>query len=151
MGCARQMAFTGPLLCGPSRHAAQPRLVLLILLALGLRALVPVGFMPATDGTFSVTICTDGFPPALLPEQKSTHDGMGMPMPQPHHQQGHGDADGDSFCAFTTGFSSAPPPLLVVALGLLIVCLGVVFTRVVAPAGIRLVHIPQARAPPACT
>ena len=135
------MVFTGPLLCGPSRHAAQPRLILLILLALALRALIPVGFMPAMDGTFSVSICTDGFPPALLP---------GMPMPQPHHQQGHGDADGDSFCAFTTGFSSAPPPLLVVALGLLIVCLGVVLTRVVAPAGIRLVHIPQARAPPAC-
>jgi hypothetical protein len=132
MGCARQMAFTGPLLCGPSRRIARPRLLLLILLAVGLRVLVPVGFMPATDGTLSVMVCPDGFPPT--PQQ---------------HQQGHGDADGDVYCALTAGFSSAPPPLLVVALALLVVCLGVVFTRLPTPVGIRLVHIPQARAPPA--
>jgi hypothetical protein len=136
MGCARQMAFTGPLLCGPSRRAANPRLLLLLLLAVALRVLVPVGFMPATDGTLSVMICPDGFPPA----------------PQQHQQgpqQGHADADGDAYCALTTGFSSAPPPLLVVALALLSVCLGVVLTRVPAPAGSRFVHIPQARGPPA--
>lgn len=127
------MAFTGPLLCGPSRRAARPQLLLLILLAVGLRVLIPVGFMPATDGTLSVMICPDdGFPSA------------------PHQlHQGHGDADGDVYCALTTGFSSAPPALLVVALGLLIACLGVVLTQVPAPVGIRLVHIPQARAPPA--
>lgn len=142
------MTFTGPLFCGPSRLAARPRLVLLFLLVLGLRALIPVGFEPAADGTFSLTVCPHGFPPGLLPQQEMMHDGTGMPMPQPHHQ-GHGDADGDSYCAFTTGFSSAPAPLLVVAPELLIACLGVVFTRVSAPAGIRLVHIPQARAPPA--
>jgi hypothetical protein len=134
MGCARQMAFMGPLLCGPSRRAARPRLLLLILLAVGLRMLVPVGFMPAVDGTLSVMMCPDGLPP--VPQQ---------------HQQGHGDADGDVYCALTTGFSSAPPPLLVVALGLLIVCLGVVLTRVPAPVGNRFVHIPQARGPPAPT
>ena len=126
------MAFTGPLLCGPSRRAARPRLLLFLLLAVALRSLVPVGFMPAADGTLSVMICPDDFPPA--PQQ---------------HQQGHGDADGDAYCAFTTGFSSAPPPVLVVALGLLIVCLGVVFTPLPAPVGNRFVHIPQARGPPA--
>jgi hypothetical protein len=126
------MTFPGPLLCGPSRRPASPRLLLLILLAVGLRTLIPVGFMPAADGTLSVMICPDGFPP--VPQQ---------------HQQGHGDADGDAYCALTTGFSSAPPPLLVVALGLLIACLGVVFTPVPTPVGNRLVHIPQARAPPA--
>jgi hypothetical protein len=148
MGCARQMAFTGPLLCGPSRHPAQPRLVLLILLALALRALVPVGFMPATDGTFSLMICTDGFPPSLLP-QTMTPDGKGMPMPQPDQHHGDGDANDGGYCALTTGFSSAPPPLLVVAFALLVACLGVVLTQVPVPAGIRLVHIPQARGPPA--
>jgi hypothetical protein len=126
------MAFTGPLLCGPSRRAARPRLLLLLLLAVGLRVLVPVGFMPATDGTLSVMICPDGFPP--VPQQ---------------HQQGHGDADGDAYCSLTTGFSSAPPPLLVVALALFVVCLGVVFTLVPAPVGNRFVHIPPARGPPA--
>jgi len=132
MGSARQMAFTGPLLCGPSRRAARPRLLLFLLLVAVLRFLVPVGFMPAADGTFSVTICRDGFPPS--PQQ---------------HQQGHGDADGDAFCALTIGFSSAPPPVLVVALALLIVCLGVVSTPLPAPVGNRSVHIPQARGPPA--
>jgi hypothetical protein len=134
MGCARQMTFTGPLLCWPSRRAARPRLLLLLLLAVGLRTLVPVGFMPATDGTLSVMICPDGFPPG--PQQ---------------HQQGHGDADGDVYCGLTTGFSSAPPLPLVVALALLIICLGTVLTRVPAPAGNRSVHIPQARGPPAPT
>jgi hypothetical protein len=133
MGCARQMAFTGPLLCGPSRRAARPRLLLLLLLAVGLRTLIPVGFMPASDGTLSVMICPDdGFPSG--PQQ---------------HQQRHGDADGDVYCALTTGFSTAPPPPLVVALVLLIACLGVVLTRVPAPAGNRFVHVPQARGPPA--
>lgn len=127
------MAFTGPLLCGPSRRIARPRLLLLTLLAVSLRVLVPVGFMPATDGTFSVMVCPDdGFPPG------SQHD-----------QQGHPDADGDVYCALTVGFSSAPPPLLVLALGLLIVCLGVVSIPRPAPVGSRLVRIPQARGPPA--
>ncbi len=132
MGCARQMAFTGPLLCGPSRRAARPRLLLLLLLAVGLRTLVPVGFMPATDGTFSVMVCPDDFQSGLQ-----------------QHQQGHVDADGDVYCSLTTGFSSAPPPPLVVALVLLVVCLGVVLTRVPAPVGHRFVHLPQARGPPA--
>ncbi|MGH8298785.1 MAG: hypothetical protein ACRES6_05810 [Steroidobacteraceae bacterium] len=149
MSCARQIAFSGPLLSGPPRRAAWPRLALLILAVYALRALVPIGFMPADNGSLSLTICTDGFPPALLPEHKTMQDGNGMPMPQPHHR-GHGDTgDGDAYCAFTMGFSSAPPPLLVVAFALLLVCLGLVLSPVAVPAGIRLVHVPQARAPPA--
>src|SRR5579872_7101848 len=147
MGCARQMAFSGPLLAGPSRHAACPRLVLLVLLALAVRALVPVGFMPAEDGTLSLTICTDGFPPALS-EKMMMEDGKGKPGPQPQHPADP-DSNNGGYCAFTTGFSSAPPPLMVAAFALLVVCLGVVLTRVPAPAGVRLVHTPQARAPPA--
>jgi len=112
-----------------------------------LRALIPVGFMPAEDGTLSLVICPGGFPPALLRVQKTMQDDMGMPMPQPHHS-GHGIMD-DGYCVFTTGFSFAPPPLLVAALVLLLACIALVRTRVAAPAGIRLVHLPQARAPPA--
>jgi hypothetical protein len=118
-----------------------------ILLVFALRALIPIGFMPASDGTLSLMICPGGLPLAFLPDQKTMQDGMGMPMPQPHHH-GHGVMD-DGFCAFTTGFSSAPPPLLMALLALLIASLGVVLTRVAVPAGIRLVHVPQARAPPA--
>jgi len=148
MGRSRQIAFSGPLIAGPSRRAGSPRIVLLVLLALGLRALIPIGFMPAADGTFSLMICPAGFPAALLPQRKTLQDGMGMPMPQPHHHPGQGVMDG-AYCVFTTGFSSAPPPLLVAALGLLIACVGVVLTRVWALVDVRFVYIPQARAPPA--
>ncbi|MDE2449841.1 MAG: hypothetical protein KGO22_12770 [Gammaproteobacteria bacterium] len=132
-----------------SQRAARTRLVALALLAFALRALIPIGFMPAGDGTFSLLICPGGLPPALLPGQKMLHDDMGMPMPQPEHHHGHGVMD-DGYCIFTTGFSPAPPPLLLAALALLVAILGVGSSRVSAPAGIRLVHVPQARAPPAC-
>lgn len=128
-------------------RATRKRLIAAILLALALRTLIPIGFMPAGDGTLSLMICPGGFPPALLPQQETMQDDMGMPVPQPH-PGGHGVMD-DGYCAFTTGFSAAPPPLLLAALLLLIACVGVVLTRVLMPAGIRFVHIPQARAPPA--
>jgi hypothetical protein len=37
-----------------------------LLVALVVRALIPAGFMPATDRPFSFQICPDGFPAALL-------------------------------------------------------------------------------------
>ncbi|MGH8180723.1 MAG: DUF2946 family protein, partial [Steroidobacteraceae bacterium] len=119
------------------------------LLALALRALIPIGFMPAGDGTLSLMICPGGFPSALLPQEKSPQEGMGMPMPQPHHSgSGHGAMEA-GYCVFTTGFSSAPPPPLMAPFFVLLACLGFVLARVAAPGGIRLVHVPQARAPPA--
>jgi hypothetical protein len=134
--------------CAGTR-ATRQRLVVAVLLALALRALIPIGFMPAGDGTLSLMICPGGFPPELLPEQKTMQDDMGMPMPQqPQHHSGQGVMD-DGFCVFTTGFGAAPPPLLVAALVLLLACLGVVLTRVATPAGVRFVYIPQARGPPA--
>jgi hypothetical protein len=134
--------------CGGTR-ATRQRLVVAVLLALALRALIPIGFMPAGDGTLALMICPAGFPLALLPEQQTMRDDMGMPMPQqPQHHGGQGVMD-DGFCVFTTGFGAAPPPPLLATLVLLLACLGVVLTRVVTPAGVRLVHIPQARAPPA--
>lgn len=120
-----------------------------MLLALALRALIPIGFMPAGDGTLSLMICPGGLSPALLPQEKSPQDGMGMPMPQPHHAgSGHGAMEA-GYCVFTTGFSSAPPSPLLAPFFVLLACLGFVIARVAAPAGIRLVHVPQARAPPA--
>lgn len=118
-----------------------------MLVALALRALIPIGFMPAGDGTLSLMICPGGFPPALLPQQRTMPDGMGMPVPQPHHP-GHGLME-DGSCVFTTGFAAAPPPLLAAAFVLRLACRGVAITRMAAPAGSRLVPIPQARAPPA--
>ncbi|MGA7539288.1 MAG: DUF2946 family protein [Steroidobacteraceae bacterium] len=119
--------------------------MLCALLAFGLRALIPIGFMPAADGTLSLMICPGGFPPELLPPEKTLSGGMGMPMPGRH---GHGLME-DGFCIFTTGFSAAPPPLLLAALLLLLAVVTVIVTSMPALIGIRRVNIPQARAPPA--
>lgn len=121
------------------------RLTRAVLLAFALRALIPLGFMPAGDGTLSLMICPGGLPAGLLQASPMPMSG-GMPTPQQHH--GHGSAD-QSYCAFTTGFSSAPPPLLLVNLLLLFTLAALIAVTVLAPAGIRLVHLPQARAPPA--
>jgi hypothetical protein len=109
------------------------RLLAAVLLALALRSLIPVGFMPATDGSLSLIMCHDGFPPALL---------------SGHGSHGHGVRDNDH-CGFCTGFSAAPPSQLPAALVLLLAGMAAVAVALAAPAGIRLVHLPQARAPPA--
>src|SRR6185312_10582136 len=137
-----------PLLLTLSGRRSRTRLLPVILLVFALRALIPLGFMPASDGTLSLMICPGGLPLALLPQEKTMQDGMGTPVPQPHHH-GHGVME-DGFCAFTTGCSPAPPALLLLSvLALLIASLGVALPRVAVPAGTRLVHVPQARAPPA--
>lgn len=153
----------------PSR-ALRARLVFAVLLAFALRAAIPVGFMPAADGSLSLVICPGGLPAGLLPDRgmgQGMGQGVGQGMPHgigngaahsmslfggmqtPAHQhRGHGSMD-TGYCAFTTGFSSAPPPPLLAALLLLLLaCVALLAVSVPAPAGIRLVHVPQARAPP---
>lgn len=142
MGNARDLSGIARLLVVPSR-TARARLVYAMLLAFALRAVIPIGFMPASDGSFSLMICPAGFPAALLPAESMPMTG-GMPMSA---QQHHGLGD-EGYCVFTTGFSSAPPPLLLVAFFLLLSCIAVIVVTVLAPGGIRLVHLPQARAPP---
>jgi hypothetical protein len=122
-------------------------LLALALLAFGLRALIPIGFMPSADGTLSLMICPGGFPLELLRQAKPAADGMGMPRPMPD-RQGHGLMQ-DGFCVFTSGLSAGPPPLILATLYLLLAILAIVLTLMPAPAGIRLVRLPQARAPPA--
>lgn len=135
-----------PRVLAGSGRTARARLLCFVLLAFALRALIPVGFMPASDGSLSLMICPAGFPAALLPGGSMPMSG-GMPMPV-HQHHGHGLTD-EGYCAFTTGFSSAPPPLLLAALFLLLSCIAVITATAPAPAGIRLAHLPQARAPPA--
>jgi hypothetical protein len=152
MSHARHIGMRIPRLLTRPGRAARARLVFAILLAFALRAVIPLGFMPAEDGSLSLMICPAGFPAALL-AGKSMPMSDGMPMPahqQPGQGAGHGATD-DGYCAFTTGFSSAPPPLLLAVLFLLLSCVAIVAVTVLAPAGIRLVHVPQARAPPAAT
>jgi hypothetical protein len=46
-----------------------------LLIALALRALIPAGFMPATDRPFSFQICPDGYPAHLLKSAQGASDG----------------------------------------------------------------------------
>lgn len=123
------------------------RLIRAVLLAFALRALIPLGFMPAGDGTLSLMICPAGLPAGLLPAMGKSMSMSGGPIPQPRHPD-HALIS-DAYCAFTSGFSAAPPPLLTATLLLLLALVALTAVRVLAPAGIRLVHLPPARAPPA--
>ena len=127
------------------RCAARSRLVALVLLAFALRSLIPIGFMPAGDGTLSLMICPGGL---SVPRAAGMPMPGGAPMPAAHSHHGNRLMD-EGYCGFTTGFSSAPPPLLLATLLLLLSYIAVIAAAVLAPAGIRLVHLPQARAPPA--
>jgi hypothetical protein len=50
----------------------------LLVVALALRALIPVGFMPGGNGQLALQICPEGFPAALLqPSGHHHHDGQG--------------------------------------------------------------------------
>lgn len=152
MGYSRTIGTGTPrLLMRPSR-TIRARLAFVALLAFGLRALIPVGFMPSSDGSLSLMICPGGLPAGLLPDTRMSDSGGmrmsgGMQMPA-HQHPGHSLLD-EGYCAFTTGFSSAPPPLLLAAALLLLSFVAVVSSTVLPPGGIRLVHLPQARAPPA--
>src|SRR5690349_21541548 len=55
-----------------------------LLVALVVRALIPAGFMPATDRPLSFQICPDGFPAALLGDATGISAGH-EPEPATHH------------------------------------------------------------------
>ncbi len=152
MGYARNIGTGIPRLLVRPGRAIRARLVFAALLAFALRALIPVGFMPASDGSLSLMICPGGLPADLF-SGRSMPASAGMPMsggmPMPAHQHPSHSLLDEGYCAFTTGFSSAPPPLLLAAVFLLLSCVAVVALTVLPPGGVRLVHLPQARAPPA--
>ncbi len=111
-----------------------------MLLAFALRAIIPLGFMPAADGSLSLMICPGGLAPGILPAGKV--GSMPVAMGTPGHPS-HG------YCIFTTAFSAAPPALFLAALFLLLAVIAIVVVKAPALVGIRLIYLPQARAPPA--
>ncbi len=120
------------------RGSSRPLLVVLALLGLGLRALIPVGFDPA-PGSFGVVLCPEAFPPGFLATSAHSRT-AGSTGGRPTHE---------SPCTFCN--SPNPGPLSLTAI--LAPRISMVATWSVAafapgPTGIRVVHIPQARAPP---
>jgi len=74
-------------------HANNRRWVISVLLVtLLVRALIPAGFMPASDRPLSFQICPDGFPAALLaatPADPQHHEGSGDIHAAHHHPGGN--------------------------------------------------------------
>lgn len=115
-------------------EASRKLLAGVMLLAFLVRAVVPVGFMPASDQPFSIEICPEGFPAHLLAQ--SLH----------HH---HGGAHwGAEHCVFGSACAGGPlshHPLLTHAASAMFVFAA---PRVAAAIPVRLVHLPQVRGPP---
>jgi hypothetical protein len=133
----------------------------ILLAAFASFALIPPGFMPASGRPFSLEICPEGLPSgmlALLEPSEADSAGRGaMGMPEDSTAAHHGGLHGahhhtssqSDHCVFGTACGAAPlphhpphgdfsaaPPLLAAAL---------------TPIGaaVRVVHLPQPRAPPA--
>jgi hypothetical protein len=96
-------------------------LISLVLLALAVRALVPAGFMPATDRPFSFEICPDGFPAQLLHQgseavhQHHHHDAQndGSSQSSTPGSHDHGAARAEH-CVFAAAASVGPAPQIAV-------------------------------------
>lgn len=122
---------------GPSGNRGRQLLAALMLVAFAVRALVPAGFMPASGGAFSIEICPEGFAAQLLP-----HGG--------HHPAG-GSPTHTEHCVFGSAGASGPLRQLA-ALGAIALLQHAPAARLIAaPTAVRLVHLPQARGPPAAT
>jgi hypothetical protein len=95
-----------------SRNSRQ-WLISALLLALVTRALIPAGFMPATDRPLSFQICPDGFPAQLLASSQDPHAhhhgaGHGAGAEEPastHHQH---SAAGNEHCVFAAAAAAGP-------------------------------------------
>ena len=106
----------------------------IMLLAFVARALVPQGFMPASDRSLSLEICPDGFPVQFLAH--SAH----------HHMPSHSNTE---HCVFGSASASGPVPH-VPPLACLSLARRTPVTQTDAGAiRVQLVYLPHARAPPA--
>ena len=119
----------------PSNKATRKLISAVLLLAFALRALIPPGFMPATDRPFMVEICPEGFPAELLMLGGHHHHHGG-----PHSQTEH--------CVFGTACASGPPSHLALLTHRSPTKLVRAAARVAVAASVRLVYLPHVRGPP---
>lgn len=127
----------------------------IMLVAFASRALVPLGFMPASDRPFSIEICWEGFPAGILAHGEPPHaDSMGMDsmsaesMPAGAHHHHSGNPSHSEHCVFGTACGAGPISHLPL-LGNLSSAQQLRAVAFVSIAdAVRLVHLPQPRAPP---
>lgn len=114
---------------------ARARMVAVILLAVTLRTLIPPGFMPASDGSLSLTLCPDGLPAWFLPH----------PLESAHHGRGHSRTD---HCIFCSGCPAGLLPAASVLPPVRPLPLYAVAIRESYPNAFAGVSFPRARSPP---
>jgi hypothetical protein len=124
----------------------------IMLVALASRVLIPPGFMPASDRAFWLQICWDGLPAGLLAQLEPGHtDSMGMDsMPAPpmgsHHP--HGGASQSEHCVFGIACSAGTLPHLPLPGDFSSAQLLSAAAFASIAFAVRVVHLPQPRAPP---
>jgi hypothetical protein len=114
----------------PFKRSTRELIASIALAALVFRALVPAGFMPASDQPFSIEICRGGFL-AQLP----SHDAPGSLS---HFE----------YCLFCCGSAAGSAPQIAVAFSVFHVNSGPVFTFEPSPINVQFIHVPQPRGPP---
>src|SRR5687767_4511878 len=83
-----------------------------LLLAVALRALVPVGYMPSAERPFTLQLCPDSFPVHLLAPAHHSHIASDEQRSPPATEDGaHRHSSGlPEHCLFGAAFSAAAPP-----------------------------------------
>jgi hypothetical protein len=142
MARLRHIVTPGSPFAGRRWRDSRVSLLRVVLAAFALRALIPIGFMPAADGSLSLQMCDEDLPARLLPHAADgALHGQAMPAGPGHHS--HSD-----HCPFCGGTTPAPGPLLLALACAVWVAIATVAIAVSFRALIRLLHVPQARAPP---
>jgi hypothetical protein len=142
----------------------------IMLVAFASRAFIPPGFMPASDRPFSLEICWEGFPAEMLAHGEPAHagsmgmdsmgmdsmgvDSMGMDstfhrgLLQGAHHHHSGNPSQSEHCAFGTACSAGPIPHLPLPSDISSSqqLRAVAFVSIAL--AVRLVLLPQPRAPP---
>lgn len=154
----------------PRKRNGRTLIAGILLVAFALRALIPPGFMPAADRPFSFDICWEGFPADMLAHGGPPHtDSMDMgsmdmgsmdmhAMSEPTtshraplagaHRHHSGSPAHPEHCVFGTACSAGPTPHLPL-LSVISSARQLRSDALVSVAGaVRLVHLPQSRAPP---
>jgi hypothetical protein len=129
----------------------------LMLVTFVLRALIPPGFMPASSGLLSLEICWEDFPAGVLAQGGPPHahptgmDSMGMDpmgMRGGAHRHSSGGPSHREHCVFGTACSAGPIHHLPLPSDVSFAQLLLPVSLVSVAGDVRLVHLPQPRAPP---
>jgi hypothetical protein len=136
------------ILCKRNRRALKASVMLV---AFALRVLIPPGFMPASDRPFSLEICWEGLPANVLAHVEPSHadsmDMASMGMDQGPDQR-HGTPSHSEHCVFGTACGAGPFSHLTLPSDFSSAqqLLAIAFASIAV--GVRVVHLPQPRAPP---